>query len=159
MKIRLRKRNGGFTLLELVVAISILGIMIGGSIVRYSKVTRRAQMEQNRANILVIREAFFQYYYRNHMDGNPHFPPAPQDTSGLMNNEWASTPIDSTISVLTPNDLFVTREVPKNNVKNPFFYGNYTELDTLTNELRYYIVIKDLDYDSPTYQESYEFSI
>ena len=52
MKIRLRKRNGGFTLLELVVAISILGIMIGGSIVRYSKVTRRAQMEQNRANII-----------------------------------------------------------------------------------------------------------
>ena len=65
------KKNYGFTLLELVVAISILGIMIGGSIVRYSKVTRTAQREQNRANIVIIREAFFQYFYRNHMDGNP----------------------------------------------------------------------------------------
>ena len=112
-----RKKNYGFTLLELVVAISILGIMIGGSIVRYSKVTRTAQREQNRANIVIIREAFFQYFYRNHMDGNPHFPPAPQNENNLMDENWASSAIDSTISGLRPKDLFVTREVPTNNLK------------------------------------------
>ena len=154
-----RKKNYGFTLLELVVAISILGIMIGGSIVRYSKVTRTAQREQNRANIVIIREAFFQYFYRNHMDGNPHFPPAPQNENNLMDENWASSAIDSTISGLRPKDPFVTREVPTNNLKNPFSYTNHTVYDSLANELRYYIVIKDLDYDSPTYQESYEYSI
>ena len=79
----LKKKNYGFTLLELVVAISILGIMIGGSIVRYSKVTRTAQREQNRANIVIIREAFFQYFYRNHMDGNCllYTSPSPRDLS------------------------------------------------------------------------------
>jgi len=159
MKKILQKKNYGFTLLELVVAISILGIMIGGSIVRYSKVTRTAQREQNRANIVIIREAFFQYFYRNHMDGNPHFPPAPQNENNLMDESWSSSAIDSTISGLRPKDLFVTREVPTNNLKNPFSYTSHTVYDSLANELRYYIIIKDLDYDSPTYQESYEYSI
>ena len=74
------RNKKGFTLLELVVAVSLIGILLGGGFVRYSKVTRSAQKEINRANMVMIQKTFFQYFYRMHLNGNPHFPPTPQNT-------------------------------------------------------------------------------
>ena len=58
------RNKTGFTLLELVVAVSLIGILLGGGFVRYSKVTRSAQKEINRANMVMIQKTFFQYFYR-----------------------------------------------------------------------------------------------
>jgi len=64
------EKRGGFTLIELVVAVSLIGILLGGGFVRYSKVTRNAQKERNRANMVIIQKTFFQYFYRMHLNGN-----------------------------------------------------------------------------------------
>ena len=153
------KNKTGFTLLELVVAVSLIGILLGGGFVRYSKVTRSAQKEINRANMVMIQKTFFQYFYRMHLNGNPHFPTTPQNTDMLMDTPWCNTVIDSNMALTTPNDLFANKKVPTNNMGNPFSYEPFMEPDTIMGGTAYTILIKDLDTDSPTNGEIYRFSI
>jgi prepilin-type N-terminal cleavage/methylation domain-containing protein len=69
MNIKTLKQKKGFTLNELVVAISILGILASTAIPRLSNVQSQTQKDINVTNINVIRETFFHYYYRQHMAG------------------------------------------------------------------------------------------
>ena len=96
-------KPNGFTLIELVVAVSLIGILLGGGFVRYSKVTRNAQKERNRANMVIIQKTFFQYFYRMHLSGNPHFPTTPKNESTLMDTTWCTAVIDSNVALTTPN--------------------------------------------------------
>ena len=153
------EKRGGFTLIELVVAVSLIGILLGGGFVRYSKVTRNAQKERNRANMVIIQKTFFQYFYRMHLNGNPHFPPTPQNESSIMDSTWCATVIDSSMALTTPNDLFANNELPTNNMGSAFFYSTITEPDTIMGGTMYSIEIKDIDTDSPTNGETYRFSI
>jgi len=153
------EKYGGFTLIELVVAVSLIGILLGGGFVRYSKVTRNAQKERNRANMVIIQKTFFQYFYRMHLNGNPHFPPTPQNESSVMDSTWCTTVIDSNMALTTPNDLFANKKLPTNNLGNAFFYSTITEPDTIMGGTMYSIEIKDIDTDSPTNGETYRFSI
>ena len=153
------RKPGGFTLIELVVAVSIIGILLGGGFVRYSKVTRNAQKEWNRANMVVIQKTFFQYFYRMHLNGNPHFPPTPQNDNMVMDSTWCTTMIDSSMALTTPNDLFANKNVPSNNLGNPFSYESIVEVDTVMGGIMYSIEIEDIDTDSPTNGEIYRFSI
>ena len=153
------RNKTGFTLLELVVAVSLIGILLAGGFVRYSKVTRSAQKEVNRANMIMIQKTFFQYFYRMHLNGNPHFPSTPENTNALMDTTWCSTVIDSNMALTTPNDLFANKKVPTNNMGTPFSYETFTEPDTIMGGTAYTILIKDLDTDSPTNGEIYRFSI
>ena len=153
-----KKNQNGFTLNELVVTISILGIIAGTAIPRFSKVQYQTQKDTNVTNMNVIRETFFQYYYRNHMAGNPHFPPSPTDGDHLMDEEWAHAPIDSTISNLAPKDLFSTGHVPINSQDNPFYYETTYELQS-DGTMKHSITLKDTDPDSPSFNQSYTYSI
>jgi len=152
-------KSSGFTLIELVVAVSLIGILLGGGFVRYSKVTRNAQKERNRANMVIIQKTFFQYFYRMHLNGNPHFPPTPENETTLMDTSWCTAVIDSNMALTTPNDLFANKIVPTNNMGNPFSYESFIEPDTIMGGIMYSIEISDIDPDSPTRDEVYRFSI
>ena len=103
----------------------------------------------------IIQEAFVNYYYYTYSIGSPHYPPSPDS---LMTDEWANTPMDSTINLQTPNELFGTGSVPKNSNHIPFMYKSWIET-VIDGRQKRNILIKDTDPDSPSYQEFLLFTI
>jgi Tfp pilus assembly protein PilE len=148
-------------MMELVVTLAILGILVSVSIPAYNGVAEETQGKRNEANMHTIREAFFHYFYRMHQQSgrSAHFPPPPTNQTHVMDDEWASTPMDSTLSPQAPKHLFSRSEVPKNANSNPFKYETWQDTVAATGEIRYYIKIEDIDQDSPSYEKSFTHSI
>ena len=163
MKKLIQKMAGrdGFTLMELVVTVVLLGILVSVSIPAYNGVAEETQGKRNEANMQTIREAFFHYFYRMHQTSgrSAHFPPAPTNQTHVMDDEWASTPMDSTLSPEAPKHLFSQNKVPKNSNNKPFKYETWLDTVAATGEVRYYIKIEDIDQDSPSYEKSFTHSI
>ncbi len=159
--IRQKTATDGFTLMELVVTVVLLGILVSASIPAYNGVAERTQGKRNEANMQTIREVFFQYFFRMHQTSGriAHFPPAPTNENRVMDDEWVSAPMDSTRSPRAPKDLFSRDEVPKNSNNNPFRYETWQDTVAATGEIRYYIKIEDIDQDSPSYEKSFTYSI
>jgi len=191
-KLNMKKmlRINGFTMTELVVTVALIGTLLSFAVPRYTSVAEETQGERNIANMQVIREAFFHYFYRMHQQKGrvAHFPPQPTNETKVMDDVWANTPIDATLSPDKPKDLFARQELPKNANSNPFKYTTWEETPTLTTnqpvdldgdgnqdidengnlifesvtvtgQKEYYIKIEDIDLDSPTYGKSFTYSI
>ena len=163
MKNLIRQKSAieGFTLMELVVTVVLLGILVSVSIPAYNSVAEKTQGKRNEANMQTIREVFFHYFYRMHQESGrtAHFPPAPTNETRVMDDEWTSTPMDSTRSPQAPKNLFSRGELPKNANSNPFRYETWQDTVAATGEIRYYIKIEDIDQDSPSYEKSFTYSI
>ncbi|MEE9166599.1 MAG: type II secretion system protein [Candidatus Neomarinimicrobiota bacterium] len=153
------RNSSGFTLAELVITVTILGILAAVALPKFSDLTERTQTERNIGNIHVIREAFMQYYFKQHMKGNPHFPDPPGGVDNLMTEEWASLPIPSNLTeVVTPASLFSDGKVPLNSNQSPFSY--YVTVSTNTNGVPLHtMTLGDPDPDSPTYDVEFSFSL
>ena len=139
------KDSKGFTLIELVVTIALVGILVGSVIPTFHRAVNETQISVNISNMTIIKQSFMQYYYDNHMSGNPHFPQLPQDS--LMNSTYRQTILEDG---RTPDMLF-SGNLPYNTNQKPYFY--YWESDTLNGYITNRIVIKDVDPDSPSYNE------
>ena len=77
----------------------------------------------------------------------------------IMDDDWASTPMDSLLSPMAPKDLFATGELPKNANNNAFLYETCNDTIEMTGEVMYYIKIEDIDEDSPSFGKSFTYSI
>ena len=139
------KNSKGFTLIELVVTIALVGILVGSVIPTFHRAVNETQISVNISNMTIIKQSFMQYYYDNHMSGNPHFPQLPQDS--LMNSTYRQTILEDG---RTPDMLF-SGNLPYNTNQKPYIY--YWESDTLNGYITNRIVIKDVDPDSPSYNE------
>jgi len=139
------KNSSGFTLIELVVTIALVGILVGSVIPTFFSTVNQTQLSVNVSNMVIIKQSFMQYYYDNHMGGNPHFPQLPQDS--LMDNTYRETILEDG---RTPDMLF-SGDLPYNTNQNPYTY--YWESDTLNGHITNRIVIQDTDPDSPSYNE------
>ena len=135
------KNSNGFTLIELVVTIALVGILLGTAIPTFHRVVAETQSQVNISNMEIIKDTFLQYYYDNHMSGNPHFPQVPSDS--LLNSSYRQITLGDG---RTPDDLF-SGDLPNNTNDKPFTY--YWDNDSLTKR----IVITDLDLDSPSYTQ------
>ena len=109
--------KSGVTMVELVIVLAIMGILAVTVIPMYSQMQAKSQFTRNRANMEIIKDAFLNHFYHTYSMGTPAVPTPPDS---LMTDEWCNTPMDSTKSSKTPNDLFGTGEVPKNSNNNPF---------------------------------------
>ena len=139
------KNSNGFTLIELVVTIMLVGILLGTAIPTFHRVVAETQSQVNISNMEIIKDTFLQYYYDNHMSGNPHFPQLPQDS--LMDNTYRQTILGDG---RTPDMLF-SGNLPYNTNQKPYIY--YWENDTLNGHITNRIVIQDIDPDSPSYDK------
>ena len=153
--------TAGFTMMELVVTLAFMGVLISFAIPAYNGVSEEMQGKRNEANMQTIREAFFHYFYRMHQQKGriAHFPPPPENEEKVMDDNWASTPMDSALSFQAPENLFATGELPKNANNNPFMYETWNDTNQVTGEVMYYIKIEDIDEDSPSFGKSFTYSI
>ena len=135
------KSSNGFTLIELVVTIALVGILLGTAIPTFHRVVAETQSQVNISNMEIIKDTFLQYYYDNHMSGNPHFPEVPTDS--LLNHSYRQTTLGDG---RTPDMLF-SGDLPYNTNNNPYIY--YWDNDSTTKR----IIIKDNDSDSPSYEK------
>ena len=139
------ENSKGFTLIELVVTIALVGILVGSVIPTFHRAVNETQSSVNISNMTIIKQSFMQYYYDNHMSGNPHFPQLPQDS--LMDNTYRQTTLEDG---RTPDMLF-SGNLPYNTNQKPYIY--YWENDTLNGHITNRIVIQDTDPDSPSYDK------
>ena len=135
------RNSAGFTLVELVVTIVLVGILLGTAIPTFYRTINETQSQVNISNMGIIKDTFMQYYYDNHMSGNPHFPQTPIDC--LMGDTYRQTQLEDG---RTPDDLF-SGDLPYNTNNNPYIY--YWDNDSTTKR----IIIKDNDSDSPSYEK------
>ena len=135
------KNSKGFTLIELVVTIALVGILLGTTIPTFYRVVNETQEQVNLSNMGIIKNTFMQYYYDNHMAGNPHFPQVPTDS--LLNDSYRQITLEDG---RTPDMLF-SGDLPYNTNNKPYIY--YWDNDSTTKK----IIIKDNDSDSPSYEK------
>jgi type II secretion system protein G len=84
---RYRKANAGFTIIELIVVIAIIGILAGIALPRLIDAPRRAQEAVLKTNLRAMRDAINQY----HADKG-HYPPG---LEALVEDEYLRTvPVD-----------------------------------------------------------------
>lgn len=142
----MRNSNDGFTLAELVVSISIMGIVMSFAIPTFDNVTMDTQRQINRANMSIIKDTFLRFYQETHMKGNPQLPTEPDNN--LLDVEYLTSILSDG---RTPNHLF-SGNLPFNTNRQPFMY----EIKSDTSEFGYItklFIISDVDEDSPSYEE------
>ena len=138
--------SAGFTLVELIVTIVLVGILVGSAIPTFNNVINKTQKQVNISNMETIKNTFMQYFYENHMTGNPHFPPEPEN--GLMDSTYREIQLQNG---RTPDHLF-NGDLPYNTNNNPYNYywdDDTSEYGFITKR----IIIKDTDPDSPSLDE------
>jgi len=142
----MRNSNDGFTLAELVVSISLVGVLMSFAIPSYQSNVLATQRQSNITNMEVIKTTFMMYWQEGHMIGNPNFPPQPENNQ--MDLEFKAQVLSDGRMV---NDLF-SGDLPRNSNNNPFYY--YVQSDTSeTGFVSQMIIIVDEDEDSPSYEE------
>ena len=135
------KNSAGFTLVELIVTIVLVGILVGTAVPTFNRMVNETQSQTNISNMVIIKNVFMQYYYDNHMAGNPHFPQVPTDS--LLNYSYRQITLEDG---RTPDMLF-SGDLPYNTNNKPYIY--YWDNDSTTKK----IIIKDNDSDSPSYEK------
>ena len=153
------KDKRGFTMMEFVVTIAIIGTLISVALPSYHSTNLLVREKTSIASMNLIRETFFQYFYRMHVKGDPHFPLTPTNSDTLMTESWGNAPINVNISLITPADLFSDGKVPTNANNNPFKYKTWEEVIESTGEIRYFIEISDEDTESAAFGKSFTHSI
>ena len=139
------KNSAGFTLVELIVTIVLVGILVGTAIPTFNRMVNETQSQTNISNMVIIKNVFMQYYYDNHIAGNPHFPQLPD--GGIMDSTYRQIELEDG---RTPNMLF-SGDLPLNSNDNPYIYK--WENDTINEFITRKIIIRDEDLDSPSYDK------
>lgn len=81
---KMLKRQEGFTLVELMVAVVILGILAGIGVQQYGRIQRQAQIAAHNANVRIITNAANMFIMMNNR--------APKDINELVDKSFLQEP-------------------------------------------------------------------
>ena len=146
-----RGKQQGFTIVELLVVIVVVGILASISTVAYSGVQARARDSQRHQDIQTIVKALDAYYL-----DNGEFPPGSCSSSCVINGVWSNTNDGSWANLrnaLVPDYISELPTDPSPTIgTNPqsataFGYGYYANTGTYcgTSVRQMYILIYDLE--------------
>ena len=127
--------SAGYTLAELVVTIVLLGTLMTMAVPTYNKVINKAQKQANLSDMETIKNTFMQYFYENHMTGNPHFPPEPENS--LLDSTYREIILEDG---RTPDNLF-SGDLPYNSNENPYNFENPSNVENPNNFCKFQMKI------------------
>jgi len=86
----------GFTLIELVIVIIVLGILAAVAIPKFVDIQKKANESQTRANLAALRSAIVTFYTKNALLGTPKYPYGTSDIQsciqgGKIPRNWCCT--------------------------------------------------------------------
>lgn len=105
------KSRSGFTIVELLIVIVVIGILAAISIVAYNNVQKNARNSQRQQDIATIQKALEMYYTEN---GN--YPPGNGDS--LVGASWSNTANNSWANLETHLKPYIN-SLPKDPVSTP----------------------------------------
>lgn len=134
------KDESAFTFAEMIVTISILGMLVAIAIPKFTELTFESKIRQSEANIISIQTAFMKYYFDTMFRGQQSFPEPPVDS--LMTVEWSYLPI--LMDEEWPANLFMNGKLPLNPDGNPFVYARL--IPDENSKFTDGIILRDPDY-------------
>lgn len=107
---RPRSRRSAFTLVEILVTLTIVGALVGGVYALYDTSVESARVQQMRANLKIIKQAIEQYHARTgrfptslEVLTQKYLTKVPDDPlTSFQGNDWLA--IDPTGNPMNPND-------------------------------------------------------
>ena len=113
------KPRTGFSLVELIVTVAIIGMLAVTAVPVYSEFSAKAKIAKSQADLESIRTAFVNHYYNSMISGHPEFPGPPADN--VMTQAWAETA--SLFDGSTPASLFSEGKISINPMRNFYEYS------------------------------------
>lgn len=109
---KMLKKQEGFTLVELMVAVVILGILAGIGVQQYGRIQRDAKIAAHNANVRIITNAANMYIMMKDTapasveDLAPEFlqEPVPKPPAGLNYDGFVEPPTEYTLDVTAPGE-------------------------------------------------------
>jgi len=121
-----RKFQKGFTLLEAVITVSIMGILAAVVTPTYLETQTQAKVVMSKTNIIQLKQGFVNLYLKAMFESETTiFPTEPADNK--MTFEWANTTL--LFDGRNVSQLFNGSKIIMNPYGNPFLYYNLAATD------------------------------
>lgn len=110
-----KKKSQGFTLIEIIIVFTLIGILVGLALPQYQTATRRARETTLRQNLSILRTLINQYYTDKmlypaslqNLVEEGYLREIPKDPITGSSETWIEIP-----EVLTPEDMLSGMEIP-----------------------------------------------
>lgn len=119
-------RSKGFTLLEAVITVSIMGILVAVVTPSYLEAQNEAKLVMSEANISQISQAFVNLYFEGLIEGRTDVWPD-EPIGNEMSHSWASS--TTLFDGRTVAQMFSSSRFPYNPYENPFLYYRLAETE------------------------------